>query len=317
MATGRVSLVIQRVGREADGVLSLGLVDPHDRPLPAWSAGAHVDVHLPSGRVRSYSLCGDHADRSVYRIAVLLASDGRGGSAEVHGQAAEGRVLTVGPPRNNFDLRPAVGYLFIAGGIGITPILAMARTASRSGAPWTLLYGGRTRASMAFVPELLALPGGTVHVVPQDERGLPDLDAALRNAPPGSQVYCCGPSPMIDAVLAAGAELRPDLPVHLERFSAGSGHHRDDDAPFQVGLARTGTTLTVAPGTSILEAVRSVLPAVASSCEAGICSACETAVLGGVPDHRDEVLTPAEKAANTYMMICVSRSRSPRLVLDL
>lgn len=317
MATGRDTLVIREVRQEAAGVLSLDLVHPHHRPLPAWSAGAHIDVHLPSGRVRSYSLCGDHTDRSTYRIAVLLAPDGRGGSAEVHDVAAEGKVLAVGPPRNNFALRPAAGYLFIAGGIGITPILAMARTASDSAVPWTVLYGGRTRAAMAFLPELLALPGGTVQAVPQDECGLPDLDAALLAAPRGAQVYCCGPSAMIDAVVAAGGRLRPELPVNLERFSAGPGHHRDDDGPFQVRLARSGLTLTVAAGTSILDAVRSVLPTVESSCEAGICSACETAVLDGMPDHRDEVLTPAEKAANTYMMICVSRSRSARLVLDL
>jgi ferredoxin-NADP reductase len=317
MAAERQTLVIQRVSAETPDIVSLDLVDPGGRALSPWSAGSHVDVLLPSGLVRSYSLCGDPTDRSSYRIAVLRAENGRGGSAELHLAAAAGRRLDVSRPRNNFPLSTHPHYLFLAGGIGVTPLLSMVRSAARARTPWTFVYGGRSRGTMAFLDELEALPGGKLEIVPQDEKGLPDLEAILRAAPDDTAVYCCGPSVMLDAVVATGRAVRPELPIHLERFTNLAVRHRDDDAAFEVTLARTGCTLAVTRGTSILEAVRTVLPSVSSSCEEGVCSACETAVLAGIPDHRDAVLTPKEQAANDYMMICVSRSRSPRLVLDL
>jgi ferredoxin-NADP reductase len=317
MPTERQTLMVRRVSVEAVGVVSLDLVDPGGRALSPWSAGSHVDVLLPSGLVRSYSLCGDPVDSSTYRIAVLRAENGRGGSAELHLEATAGSRLDVSRPRNTFPLGVHPHYLFLAGGIGVTPLLSMVRNATRSGTPWTFVYGGRSRGNMAFLDELGALPGGRLEIVPQDEQGLPDLEAILRAAPQDTAVYCCGPSVMLDAVVAAGQVVRPELPIRLERFSNQAARHRDDDAAFEVTLARTGCTLAVTRGTSILEAVRTVLPNVSSSCEEGVCSACETAVLAGIPDHRDAVLTPKEQVANDYMMICVSRSRSPRLVLDL
>ncbi len=283
-------LIIRTVRREATDVVSLDLIHPDGAPLPEWQPGAHVNLHLPSGIVRSYSLHGDPADPCTYRVAVLRAEAGRGGSMELHRIAQPGNRVTVGHPRNNFTLEPARHYLFLAGGIGVTPLLAMVRNVAAAGLPWTFVYGGRSRRSMAFVAEIEALPGGDLQVVPQDEAGLPDLAAAFVAVPAGGAVYCCGPAPMIAAVVSTGLD---------------------------VILAKTRLTVHVPPGTSILDAIRPSCPNVMSSCEEGICSSCETEVLEGVPDHRDAVLTPSERETNRYMMICVSRSRTARLVLNL
>ena len=194
----------------------------------------------------------------------------------------------------------------------------MAREVSRRGRKWTFVYGGRSRDHMAFLDALAALPGGELHVVPQDEAGLPDLAAAFAALPAGAAAYCCGPSGMLDAAVAVGEQTRPDIPVRLERFVAPpASADLSEDRGFEVELARSGVTVTVPPGVSVLDAVRAEIPGVMSSCEQGICSACETPVLAGTPDHRDSVLTAKERAANNYMMICVSRALTPRLILDL
>ena len=313
-----LNLIIRTVRREATGIVSLELIHPDGGPLPEWQPGAHVNLHLPSGKVRSYSLHGEPADPCTYRVAVLRAERGRGGSMELHRIAQPGNRVTVAYPRNNFTLEPASHYLFLAGGIGVTPLLAMVRNVAAAGLPWTFVYGGRSRRSMAFVAEIEALPGGDVQVVPQDEAGLPDLAAAFMEVPAGAAVYCCGPAPMIAAVVSTGQAIRPELPVRLEYFSAATTDHTcEDDAAFDVILARTQLTVHVPAGTSILDAIRPSCPNVMSSCGEGICSSCETEVIEGVPDHRDAVLTPSERATNRYMMICVSRSRTARLVLDL
>jgi ferredoxin-NADP reductase len=313
-----LSLVVASASVVATGVVSLTLADPAEAELPGWTPGAHIDLHLPSGLTRSYSLHGDPDDRGAYQVAVLHVPDGRGGSAELHRIAAPGLAITASGPRNASALEPASHYLFLAGGIGVTPLLAMAREVSRRGQPWTFVYGGRTRDRMAFLDSIAALGGGDLRVVPQDEAGLPDLGAAFEAMPPGAAAYCCGPPAMLDAALAAGERTRPDIPVRVERFTPLP---RPDGGPadrsFEVELARSGITVTVPPGVSVLDAVRAAIPGVMSSCEEGVCSACETAVLGGLPDHRDSVLTPKERAANNYMMICVSRALTPRLVLDL
>jgi ferredoxin-NADP reductase len=317
----RLELIIRSARQVAVDVISLELALPNNDRLPSWQPGAHVDVQLPSGLVRQYSLHGDPADANTYRIAVLRAEDGRGGSAEIHQLAAAGVAITVGQPRNNFALESAESaehYLFVAGGIGITPLLAMARQVASEGRSWSFLYGGRSRNSMAFIEELEALPGGRVLVVPQDELGLPDLATAFIELPAGASVYCCGPTPMLDAVVATGSELRPEIGVRLEHFSAiATDPDAEPETAFEVTLARTLTTVKVPAGTSILDAIRPVCPDVMSSCEEGICSSCETEVLEGTPDHRDSILTPSERATNRYMMICVSRALSARLVLDL
>jgi ferredoxin-NADP reductase len=320
--TAALKLDIRSVLIPADRVVSIELGASDGSPLPGWDPGAHIDLHLPSGLVRSYSLHGDPRDRGSYHIAVLNVENGRGGSAEVHRVAAPGIELPASVPLNSFGMESASHYLFIAGGIGVTPLLPMALAASRAGKPWTFVYGGRTRTSMAFLDRLAALPGGRLEVVPQDELGLPDLARSFAAAPAGAAAYCCGPGGMLTAATDVGASTRPDVAVHVEVFAASAGpatgnDTADGDHPFEVELARSGLTIEVPAGVSVLDAVRARIPGVMSNCEQGICSSCETAVLAGTPDHRDSVLTPKEKAANRYMMICVSRSLTPRLVLDL
>ena len=316
--TAALKLAIRSVLIPADRVVSIELGASDGSPLPGWTPGAHIDLHLPSGLVRSYSLHGDPRDRGSYHIAVLNVENGRGGSAEVHRVAVPGIELPASVPLNSFEMESARHYLFIAGGIGVTPLLPMALAASRAEKPWTFVYGGRTRASMAFLDRLAALPGGCLEVVPQDELGLPDLARSFAVLPAGAAAYCCGPAGMLTAVTDVGASTRPDVAVHIERFAASASPATGDrDHPFEVELARSGLTIEVPAGVSVLDAVRARIGGVMSNCERGICSSCETAVLAGTPDHRDSVLTPKEKAANRYMMICVSRSLTPRLVLDL
>jgi ferredoxin-NADP reductase len=313
-----LELVVRSAQSVATDVISLELAHPDGAPLPAWTPGAHLDLRLPSGLVRSYSLHGDQRDRGAYHVAVLNAAGGRGGSAELHRIASAGTTVGASAPRNAFALETASHYLFLAGGIGVTPLLAMAREVARQAAPWTFVYGGRSRDRMAFLDALAVLPGGRLQIIPQDEAGLPDLESAFAALPPGAAAYCCGPAPMLAAAQAAGGRTRPDIPVRLERFAAAPTERDPSaDTGFEVELARSDITVTVPPGVSILDAVRARIPGVMSSCEQGICSSCETAVLAGVPDHRDSVLTAKEHAANDYMMICVSRALTPRLVLDL
>ncbi|MET9869057.1 PDR/VanB family oxidoreductase [Streptomyces sp. NPDC006386] len=298
-------------GRAPDGVLALTLRHPLGEPLPAWEPGAHVDVLLGPGLERQYSLCGDPADRTAWRIAVLREPDGRGGSAHVHERVAEGDTIRVRGPRNNFRLEPAPRYRFVAGGIGITPILPMVAAAEAAGAEWTLLYGGRTRDSMAFGEEL-ARYGDRVTIAPEDETGLLDLPSVLDDVPEDTLVYCCGPGPLLDAVEARC----PSGVLRVERFRPKE-QETGDATEFEVELARTGRTLTVSPDVSVLDAVRAAGVEVLYSCTEGTCGTCETDVLDGEPDHRDSVLTDEERAAGETMLICVSRCRGKRLVLDL
>ena len=311
MSEDASELVVARREFAAEGVLALTLRHPLGEPLPAWEPGAHVDVVLGPGLERQYSLCGDPADRSAWRIAVLREASGRGGSAHVHEQVREGDKLRVRGPRNAFRLEPAPGYRFVAGGIGITPILPMLAAAEAAGAPWTLLYGGRTRRSMAFTGEL-ARYGDRVTLAPEDETGLLDLPSVLDDVPEGTLVYCCGPGPLLDAVEARS----PSGVLRVERFRPKERRSGGDGA-FEVELARSGRTLTVAPDVSVLDAVRAAGVEVLYSCTEGTCGTCETDVLEGEPDHRDSVLTEEERAAGETMLICVSRCRGGRLVLDL
>ncbi|MFE2045736.1 PDR/VanB family oxidoreductase [Streptomyces sp. NPDC059477] len=284
----------------ADGVVRLRF-EGHD--LPRWEPGAHLDLVLPSGLVRQYSLCGDPADTSSYSVAVRLVADGRGGSREVHERLAEGTRLQVRGPRNRFPLVSGAGsYVFVAGGIGIAPLLPMVR-ALPAGAEWRLLYCGRSRASMPFLDELAGLGRGRVTVV----AGRPDLDGLRARVPEGAAVYCCGP----EGLMAAVRERFPG--VRLERFAprgpAGEG------AAFEVELRRSGRTVGVPAGTSALAAIRAELPDTPYSCGQGFCGTCQQRVLEGEVDHRDELLGDGERGDS--MLICVSRARGERLVLDL
>ncbi|MCF3960714.1 PDR/VanB family oxidoreductase [Streptomyces fuscigenes] len=318
-------VVVARRESVADGVVRLSLADPAGAPLPPWEPGAHLDLLLAPGLERQYSLCGDPADRSVLRIAVARDPAGRGGSRHVHAELTEGTVLRARGPRNHFPLVEAARYLFVAGGIGITPLAAMIGALAARGAEWRLVYGGRTRASMAFAASLAAAHPDRVEICPQDETGLLDLSGLLGVPRTDTAVYCCGPEPLLAAVEERCAAW-PAGALHTERFAPRPGpppetgprtHPSAAEGAFEVELAASGRTLTVPPGRSILEVVEDAGVQVLSSCREGTCGTCETDVLAGEPDHRDALLTADERAANDVMFICVSRCRSERLVLDL
>ncbi|WP_371551945.1 PDR/VanB family oxidoreductase [Streptomyces sp. NBC_00554] len=313
-------LLVRQARWVAHDVLELRLTRPRGGALPSWEPGAHVELTLPSGLRRAYSLCGEATDTEAWTVAVHRVPDGRGGSREIHETALVGRELEVTGPVNRFPLVPAAGYLLLAGGIGVTPLLPMARELTARGLPWRLVLGARDRSRLAYAEELVALGGDRVLLVPQDEAGLPDLAAEISAAPPDHAVYACGPQPMLDAVTAlcrtAG---RPRTP-YLERFTAASGPPDQLGArsgEFEVVLSRSGLRMTVPADRSVLEVVREKLPDVPYSCEEGYCGSCETPVTAGLPDHRDTVIDPSERPTATTMMICVSRSASGVLTLDL
>ncbi|WP_431979831.1 PDR/VanB family oxidoreductase [Streptomyces qinglanensis] len=318
----RSERTVRVTGRHAvaDRVVQLRLGAPDGAALPGWEPGAHLDLVLPSGLVRQYSLCGDPAEADTWTVAVRLTDDSRGGSRDVHEQLHEGAELRVRGPRNRFPLAEAPAYLFLAGGIGITPLLPMIRAVAAAGAPWRLVFGGRTRASMPFLDELAALDGGQgrVTLVPQDEAGHPDLAGALAGMPPEAAVHCCGPAPLLDTVTAlCESEAAPGGGLHLERFTAQPPDAAGPNHPFEVELRRSGRTLAVPADSTALAAVRAACPDTAYSCEQGFCGTCRTRVLQGPVEHRDELLSDAERDA--HMLLCVSRARGAgqRLVLDL
>ncbi|MFJ3799542.1 PDR/VanB family oxidoreductase [Streptomyces sp. NPDC090088] len=312
-------LLVRQCRWIAEDVVELRLVRRDGLPLPPWEPGAHVELTLPSGLRRSYSLCGDPTERATWTVAVHLAPAGRGGSREIHTTALVGRELTVQGPANRFPLVPAPGYLLLAGGIGVTPLLPMARALAAGGLPWRLVLGARDRSRLAYAEELTALGGDRVRLVAQDEAGLPDLAAELAATPPGHAVYACGPAAMLDAVTDLCRTAVPPRPLHVERFgpAAGDGEDGAADGRFEVVLRRSGLRLAVPADRSLLEAVRDRVPDVPYSCEEGYCGSCETSVLAGTPDHRDSVIGPQERATATTMMICVSRAASPVIELDL
>ncbi|MEW1830498.1 PDR/VanB family oxidoreductase [Streptomyces sp. NPDC088196] len=284
----------------ADGVVQLRL---EGRDLPRWEPGAHIDLVLPSGLVRQYSLCGDPADTSSYTVAARLVEDGRGGSREVHEQVGVGAELEVRGPRNRFPLVDAPAYLFVVGGIGITPVLPMLR-ALPEGVDWRLVYVGRTPNSMPFLEELAEFGADRVTVVSGRR---PELGALLAELPEGAAVYCCGP----EGLMAAVEERFPE--VRLERFAPRA--QLGGNARFEVELRRSGRTLTVPADSTVLAAVRAELPDTLYSCEQGFCGTCQQRVLEGEVEHRDELLTDAERDGS--MLICVSRARGERIVLDM
>nr|WP_202539689.1 PDR/VanB family oxidoreductase [Streptomyces sp. SID8379] len=300
-----LDLVVAERHQEATDVVSLILRRPDGAPLPGWEPGAHIDLVLDEGLERQYSLCG--GDASSWRIAVLRETDGRGGSAHVHRELEVGRRVRARGPRNHFRLEPATSYRFVAGGIGITPILPMLAAAGTRG---RLFYGGRSLRSMAFATELAALhPAGRVHL----HEGLLDLTTQLADLRPGELVYACGP----ESLLAAVEALVPPDALRTERFTPVAAPVGGDEA-FEVELARSGRTLTVPAGRSVLATLQDAGIEVLYSCTEGTCGTCETDVVAGAVDHRDSVLTPQEQACNETMMVCVSRAaKGGRLTLDL
>lgn len=316
---GTTTLRVHRVTWEAPGVVSVDLRDPDGGVLPRAEPGAHLDLHLPGGLIRQYSLCGDPADDRVYRIGVLEVAGGRG-SGFVHGALRPGQLVTVGGPRNNFSFDPAEGYVFVAGGIGVTPLLPMVREAARAGRPWTLHYCVRSASRAPFLEALSALPGGEVVLHASAEGTRLSVERLLTEPRDGVLVYCCGPERLMTAVEAAAAHW-PAGSARFEWFvprsDARAAAGNEGDAPVEVVCARTGITVPVPPDVSILDALAGQGVDVPCSCQQGICGTCETRVIEGDPDHRDSILTESERAAGKTMMVCVSRARSPRLVLDL
>lgn len=309
------TLTIESMDEIAQDILAVSFVASDGGALPAWAPGAHLEIVLPSGQLRQYSLCGDPQDSRRYRIAVLREDDGRGGSLELHQIASVGMSFGFHPPRNHFPLAEAPAYLFLAGGIGVTPLLPMIREVARQGKPFRVVYGGRRRAGMAFIPELEAL-GGLV-LTPYEETGYPDFAEHLASVPEQAAVYACGAPSM----LAAVELVCPPDRLYIERFAAPEDVDALGDpatnTPFEVVLRRTGTRLEVPPDQRLIEVVRQARPNLAYDCEKGYCGACETRVLAGTPEHRDSLLTPAEREAGQTMMICVSRCSEGPLVLDL
>jgi ferredoxin-NADP reductase len=280
--------------------------------LPEWTPGAHADVLLPGGP-RQYSLCGRPDDRTTWRIGVLREENGRGGSRYLHERVRKGDDLLARGPRNHFPLKPAPRYHFVAGGIGITPLVPMMAQATSDGVDWHLTYGGRSRESMAFADELAEAYPGQVTLHPQDRKGLLDLDELRRVLPPATEVYACGPGGLLNALTERFVDRADKL--HVERFSADEVV-ASTNTSFEIELASSGRVLTVPPDESLLDVLLDNDVIVDSSCEEGTCGSCETVVLAGQVEHRDVIL---DRAAHGSLMVCVSRAASTcsRLVLDL
>ncbi|QRP50655.1 PDR/VanB family oxidoreductase [Amycolatopsis sp. FDAARGOS 1241] len=310
------ALRVTRVTWEAEGVVGLRLSSPDGSPLPEWAPGAHLDLKLPSGLGRQYSLCGDPAERRHYDVAVRLETDGRGGSAEIHGTALVGKTLVVNHVRNHFPLDTADSYLLIAGGIGVTPLVPMARELAARGADWSAVYCGHGADTMAFREELTRVGGDRVSFVDTAVAPRPDLKELIGSLAPGAVVYCCGPAGLLDAVteICEAAGVR----CETEHFSAATPD--PDTAPgdeVELELRESGITVVADADTTLLQAIRDAGIDVESDCEEGYCGTCETRVLEGTPDHRDVVLSKAERAAGKTFFPCVSRACGRKLVLDL
>ncbi|MFF5363783.1 PDR/VanB family oxidoreductase [Streptomyces scabiei] len=314
---GRLAVRVSAIDEQADRVRSFRLEPADGSALPPWEPGAHIDVHLPTGLVRQYSLCGDPAERDAYVIAVLRTPDSRGGSRYLHDTLGGGDTLTIGAPRNNFPFQ-ARGrrLLFIAGGIGITPILPMVQQAEREGESWSLFYGGRSADSMAYA-RYLARFGDRVRIVPEDSAGRLDLDEILGRPRTDTEVYCCGPEGMLKAVRER-CDRWPPGHHHEERFTASRSAQGAATAhTFRVVARHTGVEVTVHSDESIADALTAAGVPVMTSCREGLCGTCQTTVIDGTPDHRDDILGQAERASGTTMVLCVSRCRGDRLVLDI
>jgi phthalate 4,5-dioxygenase reductase subunit len=312
---GMMRLRVAQADMVADDIRAFELVRPDGGELPEFTAGAHVTVQVPNGSLRKYSLCNDPAERDRYVIAVKGENPGTGGSRSMVDQGKVGDDVMVSPPRNNFALvKSPAGYLFIAGGIGITPIMSMVRHLTGSGGRFKLVYCTRTPEATAFRDELAA-PTLRGKVTIHHDRG--DLARAydlwpLLEQPKGQHLYCCGPRGMMEAVRDMTGHW-PASAVHFEAFTEPA-RQKPDDRPFTIRLAHSGETVAVPVGVTILEALRAAGHEVPSSCESGSCGTCRTALISGEADHRDLVL--AEHERHNTIMVCVSRAKSDELVID-
>ena len=313
-----------RVARKvplAEGICGLELVAADGGPLPAFTAGAHIDVHLPGGLLRQYSLCNAQGETQRYRIAVLRDPATRGGSASVHEHLRPGTELDIGAPRNLFPIdESAPHHLLMAGGIGITPLLAMAEQLSSQGQPFDLHHCTRSRERTPFVEQMAASAFASRvqhHFDDGDAAQKLDIVATLRAAPAGAHLYVCGPQGFMDAVLAAGrAAGWPEERLHREYFAAAPVDHSNDGS-FELEIASSGRVIPVRADQSALAALLAAGFDIPMSCEQGVCGTCLTRIKAGTPEHHDQYLTPEEQAANDQFLPCCSRAKSPRLVLDL
>ncbi|MDN6358811.1 cytochrome P450 [Yaniella sp.] len=302
-----------------DSVAAISLEHPDGGELPRWQPGAHIDVHLTDDTgtewVRQYSLASDPADQSQYRIGVLREDDGRGGSVQIHQALQPGTPVTVSWPRNNFRLASAQKYLFIAGGIGITPLMSMIRAAEAAGADWQLHYTGRSQDKMAFLDELERY-GAQVQLYPKDDTGRLQLDQLLADPEENCLIYVCGPETLMQQA-EEQTQHWPKEALRLERFAPKPITRTEPDSAFEVEFTDSGLTVEVGPEQSILEAAAAAGMPVISSCEEGTCGTCETPVVSGEIDHRDSILSPSEQDASKTMMICVSRAKGACPLLAL
>jgi phthalate 4,5-dioxygenase reductase subunit len=317
MASADVPALPVRIVRAADAAKGIRLFElrrDNGAELPEFTAGSHISVRAPNGLVRKYSLCNDPAERNRYVIAVLREPDGRGGSVSLVDDARQGDEILISPPHNDFPLvRSPAGYTFVAGGIGITPIVSMIRHLKNSGGAFKLYYCTRSPETTAFRDELSG-PEFRGRVVIHHDGGDPSraLDLWPILEQPKGRVYCCGPRGLMQAVRDMTGHWSPSA-VHFEAFTEPQKQMPNDRA-FQVRLARSNAVVEVPVGTTILEALRAAGHEAASSCESGTCGTCRTRLIAGEPDHRDLVL--AESEHTRYIMICVSRARSDELVID-
>jgi vanillate O-demethylase ferredoxin subunit len=312
----QITVRVQAMRFEAQGIVSVELVSPEGAELPAFAAGAHIDLHLPNGVVRSYSLSNSPLERRRYVIGVLHDRNSRGGSRYVHEQLRVGSTIQIGAPRNNFLLDESAAHtVLIAGGIGITPIYSMLNELRRMGKSVELLYCARSRKEAAFVDQLVAEGRAQTHF-DQEAGGPPDLRGYLASKSAAAHFYCCGPTPMLNAFESICAEL--NLPnVHIERFAPAEPVVAMQGSEYECQLAKSKKMVMVPAGKSLLDALLEAGIDVDHSCREGVCGSCETAVLDGVPEHRDGVLTKAERESGKTMMVCVSGCKGNRLVLDL
>lgn len=316
--TCTISVVIRQMRLESDGVLSLELTHPDGGRLPAWEPGAHIDIDLGNGIVRQYSLCSSPDHLESYRIGVLKEPASRGGSSKIHEAFRPGQEVEISEPRNNFRLSTSEKpIIFIAGGIGVTPILAMAKNAYEQGREFQLYYGGKSRKSMAFLQEIEVF-GERVSLSSDDQEGMLDLDAILKDAHTGNyEIYVCGPGGLLDEVERRSADWPKDT-FHCERFVPKKIEApTDGEREFAVSCAQSKLLVNVPANVSILASLEQAGVDVPSSCREGTCGTCETDIISGIPDHRDSLLSSDEQASNETMLICVSRCKTDLLELDI
>jgi len=317
-AVQSLNVLVADVRAEAKDVVTLELRAIAGGELPAFTPGAHLDLHLPNGLVRNYSLTNDWRERNRYVVGVGRATDSRGGSSYIHSSIRAGMQLKISAPRNNFALdEDSAGFLFIAGGIGITPIMAMVRWCVANQKPWRLIYASRSRQRTAFYEELCALGADRVRFHFDDECGdLLDVAQAISSWKDGESIYCCGPAPLMEAVQGLSEKL-PAGTIRFEWFTVPESDEPQDSTSFMVRLERSNVEFEVPEQKSILEVLEDNGFELPFSCREGLCGTCVTNVISGEPDHRDYVLTDEERASNKMMTICCSRSKSARLTLDL